>query len=297
MRGARPADQRVLTSGVSSGSTCQTGDVPFTLVSFHAHPDDEALLTGGTLARAAAEGHRVVLVTATAGEAGLTDGTGQHPPLGERRRAELARAATALGCARWELLDYEDSGWGPPTGDDATPANPFSELGPAGPAARLAGILREERADVLTVYDEHGGYGHADHVQVHRVGVLAAELAGTPVVLEATVDRTRLARIASILGRLPGVSQLIPADRFSGSFVPRAELTHQVDVRRHLRAKRAALAAHASQATGGGSVRTVALLLRLPGPVLGLALGREWFRERGRPVPDGLLDDVFASLR
>jgi LmbE family N-acetylglucosaminyl deacetylase len=267
--------------------------VPFTLVSFHAHPDDEALLTGGTLARAAAEGHRVVLVTATAGEAGLSDGTGQHPPLGQRRCVELARAAAALGCARWELLDYTDSGWESPT----TPTAAFSRLDPAGPAARLAEILRAERADVLTVYDERGGYGHPDHVQVHRVGVLAAELAGTPVVLEATVDRGRLQRVAAVLRWLPGLSRLIPPSRFASSFLPRPELTHEVDVRRHLGAKRAALAAHSSQAEGGSSVRTVALLLRLPRPVLGLALGREWFRERGRPAAADLLDDVFASLR
>ncbi len=279
--------------------------MPFTLVSFHAHPDDEALLTGGTLARAAAEGHRVVLVTATAGEAGLSDGMRQHPPLGERRRAELARAAAALGCARWELLDYEDSGWGTPTGTKTgTPTGngvrggrPFSGLDPAEPASRLAEILREEDADVLTVYDAQGGYGHPDHVQVHRVGILAAELAGTPVVLEATIDRHLLQRVASVLRWLPGVSGLIPPSRFAASFVARADLTHRVDVRRHLGAKRAALAAHASQATGGGSVRTVALLLRLPKPVLGLALGREWFRERGRSPSGGLLDDVFASLR
>ena len=63
------------------------------------------------------------------------------------------------------------------------------------------------------------------------------------------------------------------------------------------RGDRGALAAHHSQATGGGSVRTLALLLRLPGPVLGLALGREWFRERGRQPAGVLLDDVFASLR
>ena len=70
-----------------------------------------------------------------------------------------------------------------------------------------------------------------------------------------------------------------------------------MDVRAHLAAKRAALAAHASQATGGTSVRTLTLLLRLPRPVLGLALGREWFRERGRSPGGALLDDVFASLR
>jgi len=174
---------------------------------------------------------------------------------------------------------------------------PFSGLDPAEPAARLAEILHEERADVLTVYDAHGGYGHPDHVQVHRVGVLAAELAGTPVVLEATVDRSRLQRVASVLRWLPGVSRLVPPDRFRSAYVARSELTHQVDVRRHLAAKRAALAAHTSQATGGGSVRTLALLLRLPRPVLGLALGREWFRERGRAPGGDLLDDVFASLR
>src|SRR5205085_2707516 len=85
--------------------------VPYTMVSFHAHPDDEALLTGGTLARAAAEGHRVVLVVATAGGAGLTSSAvlaeGQ---LARRRLAELHRSAEALGCARVECLGYQDSG-------------------------------------------------------------------------------------------------------------------------------------------------------------------------------------------
>ncbi len=272
--------------------------MPFTLVSFHAHPDDEALLTGGTLARAAAEGHRVVLVTATAGEAGLTsDGKPDDRSLGNRRLAELARAAEALGCARWEMLGYGDSGWEPAAGTDPTPAHGFAALDPAGPAARLAEILSEERADVLTVYDEHGGYGHPDHVQVHRVGILAAELAGTPVVLEATIDRSRLQRVARVMRWLPGLTRLVPPSRFASAYVDRSRLTHEVDVRAHLSQKREALSAHASQQTGGGSVRTVALLLRLPRPVLGLALGREWFRERGREAPATLLDDVFSSLR
>jgi LmbE family N-acetylglucosaminyl deacetylase len=265
--------------------------VPFTLVSFHAHPDDEALLTGGTLARAAAEGHRVVLVTATAGEAGLTR---QEPAggLGGHRVDELRAAGRALGCARVEVLGYPDSGSDP---ERAPAPGSFAALDPAGPAERLAALLREERADVLTTYDARGGYGHPDHRQVHRVGALAARLAGPPGVLAAPVDRSRLSRVARVLAHVPGLARLVPPDRFASAYTDRPSLTHQVDVRRHLTAKRAALAAHATQATGG--VRTVAVLLRLPAPLVAPVLGREWFVETGRTPAPPLLDDVFASLR
>jgi LmbE family N-acetylglucosaminyl deacetylase len=266
--------------------------VAFTLVSFHAHPDDEALLTGGTLARAAAEGHRVGLVTATDGAAGLSAGDRLGEQLADRRRAELELSAAALGCARVAFLGYPDSGSSGPVRPGA-----FASLEPAGPAARLAAILRAERADVLTTYDAHGGYGHRDHVQVNLVGAAAAALAGTRVLLEATVDRARLRRAARLLGRLPWTSGLIPEDRFAGSYSAPAELTHEVDVRRHLAAKRAALRAHLSQAEGGVALRTVELLLALPSPVFAAVLGREWFREAGRPPGRPLLDDVFASLR
>src|ERR1700712_117609 len=267
MRGARPAGRRVLTSGVWSGSTCQTAVVPFTLVSFHAHPDDEALLTGGTLARAAAEGHRVVLVTATAGEAGLSDGMRQQAALGARRRVELARAAASLGCARWELLGYEDSGWGAPTGTETPGGTPFSGLDPAVPAARLAEILRQENADVLTVYDAQGGYGHPDHVQVHRVGVLAAELAGTPVVLEATVPGrlfARVLRVLALLGHPLGGSAPLGT---RGVFSDPDAITHRVRLRGATRLKRAAMAAHSSQRRGGGRRRAIDRFVRLPLPV------------------------------
>jgi LmbE family N-acetylglucosaminyl deacetylase len=267
--------------------------VSFTLVSFHAHPDDEALLTGGTLARAAAEGHRVVLVVATAGEAGLTGAPGIDPSdLAGRRLAELYRSAEALGCARVEVLGYPDSG----SSGGPRPQS-FAALDPQEPAERLAAILREERADVLTTYDENGGYGHPDHVQVHRVGAIAARLAGTPVLLEATVDRALLQRVAGVMRWIPGLSGLVPESRFSTAYLPRSALTHRVDVRRHLAAKKASLAAHASQTSGGRGVRTVALLLRLPDPLLRRALGREWFRENGREHAEDLLDDIFASVR
>jgi LmbE family N-acetylglucosaminyl deacetylase len=158
-------------------------------VSFHAHPDDEALLTAGTLAGAAAAGHRVVLVFATSGEAGDADADTLDgaETLGDRRRAEAMASADALGVARVVFLGYADSGL---DGDATTDGNDtFVGASPDEAAERLAGILREEGADVLTTYDVNGGYGHPDHKRVHQVGVAAAALAGTPVVLESTVNR------------------------------------------------------------------------------------------------------------
>lgn len=233
----------------------------------------------------------MVLVSATAGEAGLADGE-LLDGLGARRIEELRRSAAALGVARVEILGYPDSG---STG--TPPAGSFAALDPSEPAQRLAELLREEDADAVTTYDARGGYGHPDHIQVHRVGALAAELAGTPLVLEVTVDRGRLQAIARVLARIPGVRRLIPEDRFAGAYTARSDLTHAVDVRRHLGAKRQALAAHASQETGGGSIRTVTLLLKVPNWLAAPVLGTEWFREAGREPARPLSDDIFESLR
>jgi LmbE family N-acetylglucosaminyl deacetylase len=271
--------------------------VAFTVVSFHAHPDDEALLTAGTLPRAAAEGHRVVLVSATAGEVGLAASSfGTHETLAARRRAELHRSAEAIGAARVEFLGYGDSGLDgkavPADGNEA-----FSRADVEEAAGRLAEVLRSERADVLTSYDRSGGYGHPDHVQVHHVGARAAELAGTPVVLEATVDQDllrRAVRLASLLYRFPPDFDRAAIQR---GYAPRTVLTHKVDVRAHAGRKRASMAAHASQATADSGDRTLAALLRLPQPLYARVLGREWFIERGRTPRRPLLDDVFASLR
>ena len=270
------------------------GEVAFTLVSFHAHPDDEALLTAGTLARVVAEGHRVVLVVATAGEAGLA-ASDVRAVLGERRTAELAASARALGVARVEWLGYGDSGL---DGHGAgAAAQPFALADVDEAAQRLAEILRQERADALTTYDSAGGYGHPDHVAVHHVGARAAELAGTPVVLEATVDRDLLRRAIRLAGLVYRFPPEFDARAFDTAYVPRSALTHRVDVRRYAPAKRAAMAAHTSQASVDSGDRTLAAFLRLPRPVFRRVFGHEWFIERGRLPGGPLLDDVFASLR
>lgn len=265
-----------------------------TLVTFHAHPDDEALLTAGVMAKAVADGHRVVLVVATNGEAGAVDedflGSDE---LGSRRQAETRESARALGVHRVEFLGYPDSG--SDGGGHAGFVAPGDGVDDA--AGRLAGLLREEQADVLTTYDPRGGYGHPDHVRVHEVGRRAADLAETPVVLEATINRDLLVmagELAPQLGfELPD-DFVVPDAR--DIYVPAVEITHTVDVSRHLEQKRASMRAHSTQATSGtGTTRTLGLLLSLPDDLYALAFGSEWFVDRSAPVGSAF-DDVFATL-
>ncbi|MBV9934462.1 MAG: PIG-L family deacetylase, partial [Actinobacteria bacterium] len=124
-----------------------------TAVFFHAHPDDEAIATGGTMAKAAAAGHRVVLVTATKGEHGEVAEGFLEPgeALWERRVREVKAAADILGVHRNEFLGYVDSGMMDTPENNAAESFWQADIDEAG--ERLAKILREEHADVLTIYD------------------------------------------------------------------------------------------------------------------------------------------------
>ncbi len=246
-----------------------------TLVLLHAHPDDEAIATGGTMARAAAEGHRVVLVCATRGELGeVADGfLAAGESLTDRRVTEVHAAAEILGAQRVAFLDYRDSGMeGEPT---ATDPECFAMADLEEAAARLAQILTEEGAEVLTVYDERGNYGHPDHIQVHRVGIRAAELANTPRVYEATVNRDHflmlMAERSAELAEIDGAPD--PEEMDLG--VPAEQITTTVDVRRFVAQKRAAMAAHASQ------IPEDSFFLQLPEDAFVAAFGQEWFIRRG----------------
>ncbi len=279
-----------------------------TIVAFHAHPDDEALLTAGTMARAAAEGHRVVLVLATDGGAGLAaaelSGDGH---LGDRRLEEARRSAAALGVARVEWLGYADSGSGPEPEPDSPGVPRFCRAPIEEAAERLAAVLRTEQADVLLSYDAHGGYGHRDHVRVHEVGARAAEIARTPRVLEATVPRDTIVRAVRAVGRVYRFPQEFDPTSFERAFSARSEITHRINVRRYAGAKRAAMRAHASQATGGGAAsvgsggqtgdRTLGAFLRIPRPVYDLVFGREWFRDPARPPGAPVRTDIFEGDR
>jgi LmbE family N-acetylglucosaminyl deacetylase len=247
----------------------------YTLVFFHAHPDDEAIATGGTMARAKREGHRVVLVSATKGELGefAPDALEPGELLVDRRVKELHAAADVLGADRVAFLGYLDSGMaGEPTND--APGS-FASADVDEAAARLAAILEEEHADVLTVYDENGNYGHPDHIQVHNVGVRAAELAGTRRVYEATANRDHLQRLMAQLPRDPDDPDA-PAD-VDTLGVTEDQITTTVDVRDFVDQKRDAMIAHASQ------IPADSFFLQLPMDAFREAFGWEWFIRRDGP--------------
>ena len=164
-----------------------------TVVFVHAHPDDESTLTSGSMARASAEGHRVVTVIATNGEHGeAPEDLGPDETVADRRRREAEASASALGVARLAWLGYADSGmtgWDQNRHEASFHAADLDEA-----AGRLAALLDEELADVVVGYDWHGNYGHPDHVKVHHVVRRAVDLVGgpRPRLLEATMNRDRL---------------------------------------------------------------------------------------------------------
>ncbi|MEP4652837.1 MAG: PIG-L family deacetylase [Ilumatobacter sp.] len=262
-----------------------------TLVCLHAHPDDECISTGGTMRRAADEGHRVVLVVATNGEFGeVPDDLGDGETLADRRRAETEASAQALGIARVVMLDYRDSGMTGWAGN--TDPESFHQADVDAAARRVADILTEERADVFTHYDWHGTYGHPDHVKVHVVGTRAAEMVEHPMrTMQATSNRDAMAAMITA-ARESGVAMGSPDEDSDDDFdpggpaddgnpfgEPEEVLTLCVDVTDRSAAKRASMRCHRSQITDSS------FFLEMPDEVFAMAFGREWFIEADRTPP------------
>jgi LmbE family N-acetylglucosaminyl deacetylase len=257
------------------------------LIMFHAHPDDETTATAGVMAKYSSEGHRVVLVTATGGEHGeVPNGfLREGETLAQRRLEEARCSASVLGVARVEYLGYVDSGMMGTPENDAPEA--FWQADVEEAAQRLATILREEGADVLVHYDENGNYGHPDHIQVHRVGTRAAQLAGTPRVFQATVNRDHLKRLmANGLPMPDDVEQ--PDPSFIETLgMPEDRLTTGVDVRDFAEKKREAMRCHGSQ------IADTSFFLQMPDEVFRESFGWEWFIREG--VPAGLAEDDLLA--
>ncbi|RMB87577.1 N-acetyl-1-D-myo-inositol-2-amino-2-deoxy-alpha-D-glucopyranoside deacetylase [Streptomyces shenzhenensis] len=230
------------------------------LLLVHAHPDDESINNGATMARYATQGAQVTLVTCTLGERGevipprLRHLTGAA--LGAHRLTELRSALGELGVTDVRLLGgagrYGDSGMMGLPDNDAPDCFWQADLDEA--AGRLAEVVTEVRPQVLVTYDDNGGYGHPDHIQAHRVAMRAVELAAdagwsVPKVYWNRIPRSVAeAAFARLRTELPG----LPFAR-SGSVddlpgvVDDDRITTAVDGTAHAAAKAAAMRAHATQ--------------------------------------------------
>ena len=297
----------------------------------HAHPDDETLANGATMARYAAEGAGVTLLTCTRGEEGLVLvpglqhlASGRDDGLGAHRETELAAAMTALGVADHRFLDtvrlpgdagrpaphYRDSGmaWdadhravaAPDTGPDAFSRSDVEEA-----AARVAALVRELRPHVVVTYEPGGGYGHPDHVQAHRVAMRGVELAAAEgpggsawtvpkvywSVLPDSEVRVALRRAADQGDLPPGWD---PEGPLPSMVVPDEKITAVVDGHAYLDRKIAALEAHVTQVIVEDGVVHVGDGIRQP------IVGSEFYQlVRGRAAPAEPGDregDLFAGL-
>lgn len=276
--------------------------VPRRLLLVHAHPDDESITTGATIARYAAEGAEVTVVTCTLGEegeimAGLPElaglGAWAADQLGGYRVAELKAACAALGVSRHRYLGgigrWRDSGMaGTPS---ASHPRAFTGGSAEEQAAQLAEILDDVRPQVVVTYDAFGGYGHPDHIRAHEITMAAAPRAESVARVFHTVTSSDALRTGLAALRAGGTEYPVPPDDELPA-TPDERITTTLDVTAYVPAKLAALRAHATQlAVAGGDVPYFALTNELAQPIL----ARDSFVLAHGPA-DGAADDLFGGL-
>lgn len=290
----------------------------------HAHPDDESIRTGATMARYAAEGVPVTLVTCTLGELGevippglayLADGNGDR--LGKYRIGELAAACAALGVTDHRFLGgagrWRDSGMmGLPSNQDP---RCFWQADVDEAAGELVKIIHEVRPRVVISYDENGFYGHPDHIQAHRVAWRAFQLAGSPagrgqpnrtatpgpvakfyataLPCSALAGSIKMTGPDATAARRAGFQE-VPAASELPFGTPDEQVTTEIDGTAQLPAKVAAMRAHATQ------IAVAEPFYALSNGLGERILGTEYFTllagEIGRAVRDGREADLFAGL-
>lgn len=254
-------------------------DVP-RLLFVHAHPDDETICNGVTIAHYVARGAAVTVLTCTLGEEGEVVGdmwsqlaVDQADQLGGYRVGELTTALQALGLRQPRYLGgagrWRDSGmFGAPQRDRTK----FAEADFDEAVSQLVDVIAELKPHVVVTYDPNGGYGHPDHIQAHRV-TTAAVAAAAPrwrvpkfywVVMSTTAGRAALEALE------PGDvldDWILPTPDMSFGF-DEGRITAVIDAPEHLPAKVAAMSAHATQMTVGPTGRTFALSNNLALPIL-----------------------------
>ena len=290
------------------------------LLLVHAHPDDETINNGATMARYVAEGAQVTLLTCTLGEEGevlvpelAQLAADQADQLGGYRISELAAAMAALGVTDTRWLGgagrYRDSGMMGTPANDNPRAFWNADLDEA--LAHAVAVVREVRPQVLVTYDENGGYGHPDHIQAHRVAMGAVDAAADPAyrpdlgeawsvskvywcalprsVVQRGIDSLAALGEASPFGDLGDIEEV-------DFVVPDELVAAAVDGRAHVGRKDAAMRCFPTQIVVDGPFFALSNLL---GQEL---LGTEYYRlvcgKRGPagPGPEGWEDDLFAGL-
>jgi len=275
-----------------------------TLLVLFAHPDDETFATGGTLAHYARRGVRTLLGCATRGEAGVVHEEGAEPPedMGKVREEELRCACRTLGVEEVRFLDYRDSGMvGSP--DNEHP-RAFVRADPEEVAGRILSLFREFRPQVVITFGPDGGYGHPDHVAIHRHTVEAWQRAGDP---ERCPDlaqdpprklyylarpRHYYRRMRQMMWQMGLLEQAPAEEEVQRLGVPDEKVTTTVDIRDVLELKYQALRCHRTQLPPDSPWRN------LPLDLLREYLGYEFFTlaaVRGEEIVTGE-DDLFAGL-
>jgi len=285
---------------------------PLTLMIIHAHPDDEVIGSGGTLAHYSDQSIDTVLVTATLGEEGEIvvadmDTPENHARLAEIRREELRKATEILGIKHQEFLGYRDSGMvGRPSNEH--PAC-FHQADLDEATGRLVRLVRAYRPQVLVSYNAAGGYGHPDHIACHKVTLAAFATAADPAfhpqagpawaplkLYEMSRPRELTQRAWEQMRERGMKTPLDNPDYDIARFtVPLEQITTALDVSAYMQRKRAALLEHRTQ-------------IAVDGPFFAMPedIGRQWFGieyftllQSRVPLPDheGYEDDLFAGLR
>jgi N-acetyl-1-D-myo-inositol-2-amino-2-deoxy-alpha-D-glucopyranoside deacetylase len=265
-----------------------------TLLVVHAHPDDEAISTGGAMMKAKAHGHRVALVTATRGEAGEIynmDERSSRPRLGEIRTDELKAAGEILGVDRIEILGYRDSGM-VDTVDNKDPRS-FHQAPLDEAAAKLAVVIRDERPDVVVTYAEDGIYGHPDHIKAHYVTNAALDLLEREGWAPKKLYYTAIPRsmMQEFMQQMPEDAQQRQNSNMRIEGTPDELVTTRVDVHDYVEEKRKSFAAHVSQNDPNSWFTTMA------SQIYELAFGTEYYQlVRGKPGSSLPEDDLFVGI-
>jgi N-acetyl-1-D-myo-inositol-2-amino-2-deoxy-alpha-D-glucopyranoside deacetylase len=277
-------------------------DARRTLLTVHAHPDDECISTGGILARYAAEGVHTVLVTCTDGAVGEISDPNLATPenLAEVRARELDDSVRILKIGRLVKLGYRDSGMAG-TDDNTNPAA-FQQADLDEAIRRVVNVVRQERPQVIVTYNENGGYGHPDHIRAHQVAIAAFRQAGDASypadgepwaprkLYYAAIQRSAVLTFARRLRSLGIQSPFLDMDESAITMgVPDEDITTTIDVSAYVDAKRAALEAHRTQ------MGPDQFFMKLPRELFAEAFGRETFQRIAGPGP-AAESDLFEGL-